>query len=174
MQKMHWLESHLGSIGKAIEFANDFLWNLSLTHDGEQWYIKSNEQIIFQSASRELVDAFLYGMGLAYEGTPDWISNPILDELREVLKHQHLDFQITPPSMEEVIRIGKLTCWNFKIIENPPMFYVIDGEPVIYSSDSIEGLTAFMNGMGLGLMGLPNPYQERIIAGVTKWCEELD
>lgn len=172
MQKLYWLETHLGTIDGAIELANSYLWNLSLTHD-EQWYIKSNEQIIFQSASHEWVDAFLYGMGLAYEGTPDWISDPILHELKEALKHQYLDFQIISPPIEETIRIGKLTCWNFKIIENPPMFYVIDGEPVIYSCDSIEGLTAFMNGMGLGLMGLPNPYQERIIKGVTKWCEEL-
>lgn len=84
MQKLNWLESHLGTLDNAIELANDMQWELViLEHDGT-WYVKTGESVIFQSDNKEALEAFVYGMGLAYgAGFPA----DIFERIKTDMKH---------------------------------------------------------------------------------------
>jgi hypothetical protein len=85
MQKMHWLESHVGTLEDGIQIINKFHWFLTVVEgkSGKQWFVKSGEEVIFSTDSKSAIDAFLYGMSLAYAGIPD----PLFDRLVEETKH---------------------------------------------------------------------------------------
>lgn len=80
MQEMPWLETHVGSIQAGIELVNQFYWGLNIIEADQKWYVISGDQTIFLADSREAVDAFLYGMSLAYSVIPD------IDRLREEVR----------------------------------------------------------------------------------------
>lgn len=84
-QELRWLESHIGSIDKAIEYADKFFWNLSIVEHGEEghrrWSVLAGEDVILGADSGEAVDAFLYGMGLAYSVLPEKYAAPLKDDL---------------------------------------------------------------------------------------------
>lgn len=69
---MNWLDSHVGSMEEGIELIKKLFWPISYfrAEDGS-WYVMSAESVILSTDSRETLDAFLYGMGLAYAGIPD-------------------------------------------------------------------------------------------------------
>lgn len=71
MQKMPYLETHVGSIENCITLIDRFYWNLTIAEKNGNWVVKGGEKPIFASDSREAVDAFLYGMGLAYSTIPE-------------------------------------------------------------------------------------------------------
>ena len=85
MQTLDWLESHIGSLDDGIQRINRFHWFLSIETvtvfgDGKPyWYVKGGEKVLFSADSREAVDAFIYGMSLAYAVIPD----PWFDRLVE-------------------------------------------------------------------------------------------
>ncbi len=88
MQTMDWLETHLGSIEEAVEVINQFSWDITLTEANGTWYVmtgKAEKHTIFSANSREAVDAFLYGMGLAYIGIP----SPLFERLSTDVKEWH-------------------------------------------------------------------------------------
>jgi hypothetical protein len=73
MQTLNWLESHVGSLEEGIELANKFHWFITVVEgtSGEKWFVKSGEIVIFSTHSKDALDAFLYGIGLAYSVIPD-------------------------------------------------------------------------------------------------------
>jgi hypothetical protein len=82
MQEMPWLDTHLESIDEAIKLINQFAWNLSVVEHDQKWYVMTGDEEkhpIFMADSREAVDAFLYGMGLAYGCIP----SPLFEKLAE-------------------------------------------------------------------------------------------
>jgi hypothetical protein len=86
MRELCWLERWIGSIEKAMDLANRLYWNLTVknytTNDGEpRWTVLGGEAVIFRTDSRQAVDAFLYGMGLAYSVLPE----PTIQRIREEL-----------------------------------------------------------------------------------------
>jgi hypothetical protein len=66
MLDMMWLESHLGDIDRAGQMADNFYWNLSWSKIDGQWIVRSGEKPILKTDSEETLQAFFYGMGLAY------------------------------------------------------------------------------------------------------------
>jgi hypothetical protein len=68
MQTFHWLEKEIGNLAEAQELINAFHWFLNVEQVGAIWQVRSGETVIFSADSRENVDAFLYGMALAYKG----------------------------------------------------------------------------------------------------------
>ncbi len=84
MQTLNWLESHIGSLDDGIQVLNRYYWFLTVVENKSHtyWYVQSGEKTIFSADSREAVDAFLYGMSLAYNGIPE----PLFDELIEKSK----------------------------------------------------------------------------------------
>jgi hypothetical protein len=79
--KFHWLESHLESLDKAQEIANEFLWNITIVKREETWIVYSGDRKLLSSTDRNVVDAFLYGLGLSYAVIPE----PYHSELKKIL-----------------------------------------------------------------------------------------
>ena len=82
MQELLWMDDyHVSSIEECIEFANQLYWNITLAEAGGKWAVLSGEKAIFCADNREAVDAFLYGMGLAYSVIPPHIVDQLKKEL---------------------------------------------------------------------------------------------
>ena len=71
MQTLDWLESHVGDLDQAIALANQYHWNLTIVEHDDRCFVKGGEKVLFSSKSKEALQAFLYGMGLAYSVIPD-------------------------------------------------------------------------------------------------------
>ena len=81
----------LGSIDEAVKVINQFGWNISIVEFDQQWYVMTGgaeKHPIFRADSREVVDGFLYGMGLAYIGIPSPIFENMAAEVRKWLDSQ--------------------------------------------------------------------------------------
>lgn len=63
-----WLENEIGTVAAAQDLVNAFHWFLTIEQVGESWQVRSGERVIYTGASKEHVDAFLYGMAVAYRG----------------------------------------------------------------------------------------------------------
>jgi hypothetical protein len=63
-----WLEKEIGTVAAAQDLINAFHWFLTVEQVGEKWQVKSAERILYTGDSREHVEAFLYGMAVAYRG----------------------------------------------------------------------------------------------------------
>ncbi len=85
MQEMPWLESHIGSLEKGIERINRYYWSLEVVEgtSGQQWFVKGGEAEIFRTDSRQALEAFLYGMCLAYAVIPDPLFDRLVNDTNE-------------------------------------------------------------------------------------------
>ncbi len=84
MQQMQWLESHVGTSEEGIELINKFHWFLTVDEgiNGKEWFVHSGESTIFTADSKAAVDAFLYGMSLAYAGIPEDLFNQLIEDTK--------------------------------------------------------------------------------------------
>ena len=83
--KLVWLNTHIGNIDDAKDLINHFCWSLEITEQEEIWYVTTGDvekHVIFSADSRESVDTFLYGMGLAYAGIPGHLSNQLEKDIK--------------------------------------------------------------------------------------------
>lgn len=87
MHEFKWL-GHLlpnGTIGDGIARANRLYWSITWwDHDGI-WYVKGGEDLLLKTDSREVAEAFLYGLGLAYSVLPDGIFDAIEREVKRLV-----------------------------------------------------------------------------------------
>jgi hypothetical protein len=83
MQELFWLD-HLpdGTIESGIELANQLYWNITVKTNGQKWCVWGGESVIFCADSRETVDAFLYGLGLAYSVLPESVFEQLKEEVK--------------------------------------------------------------------------------------------
>jgi hypothetical protein len=63
-----WLTHQIGTAAEAQDLINAFHWFLTVEQVDEKWQVRSGERVIYSGASKEHVDAFLYGMAVAYKG----------------------------------------------------------------------------------------------------------
>lgn len=70
MQTLNWLDEYIGTIDDAQHVINELHWFLTIEVIADMWTVRSGESVVFTADSREAVDAFLYGMALAYRGLP--------------------------------------------------------------------------------------------------------
>ncbi|MGB7339690.1 MAG: hypothetical protein WBC91_12425 [Phototrophicaceae bacterium] len=68
MQKLHLLNQEIGTLREAELTINSFYWFLTVDEIAGEWIVKTGETIVMTADSREAIDAFLYGMALAYKG----------------------------------------------------------------------------------------------------------
>lgn len=102
-QTLNWLESHIGKIEDAELVINAFHWFLTVDEMNGQWTIRSGENIIFSSDTRETVDAFLYGMALSYKGLPPHLYAKLFNMIAGVTFEQDdsaIDIDILPDDSE--------------------------------------------------------------------------
>lgn len=87
MLKMPWLESHVGTLEDGMKRVNQLHWFLSvITRNEGIWVVKSGESVIFATDSEETLDAFIYGMSLAYSGIPDEQFERLVKETEDWVK----------------------------------------------------------------------------------------
>ncbi len=85
MLKLLWLDHFADdSLDEATALANQLYWNLSIHQgkDGETWYVHAGESLILRTDSKECLDAFLYGLGLAYTVLPEPVFRQLKEEIR--------------------------------------------------------------------------------------------
>lgn len=74
MQEMRWLDqiSERGLEG-GIKLLQELKWNVSVKAGEEFWFVLAGDQPVLKTSCRDSVDAFLYGMALAYAVIPEEI-----------------------------------------------------------------------------------------------------
>ena len=70
MLEMKWYESHIGTENDAKRYINDFSWNIAWREKDSMWTVWSGDRVILVSDSKEVCEAFIYGMALAYSAIP--------------------------------------------------------------------------------------------------------
>jgi hypothetical protein len=83
-QEMHWLDTHIGSIDEGLQLVNRLGWNIEVKDKEHKWFVLAGEKVILTADNRDAIDAFLYGMALAYSILPD-----------TVIENLRTDYQIT-------------------------------------------------------------------------------
>jgi len=81
MQTLNWLDEHIGTLEDAQHLINEFHWFLNIEEIAGKWTVRSGEETVFMADSREAVDAFIYGMALAYRGLPAHLYAKIFNAL---------------------------------------------------------------------------------------------
>jgi hypothetical protein len=90
MHEFRWLDSlHMppnGTLDDGIALANRLEWNLTWVEDTGIWYVYGGERVLLQTDSREVAEAFLYGLGLAYSVFPDAIFESLERNVHHLLE----------------------------------------------------------------------------------------
>ena len=75
MQKLYFLESHFPdkSLESGLARVNQLEWNISVEKQESEWIVFAGYEPLFSSDNREAIDAFLYGLSVAYAVLPDEI-----------------------------------------------------------------------------------------------------
>ena len=83
MQRMFWLESHIdgGTLEGGLGRVNQLEWNISVEEYQGLWVVYGGTERVFASDDRAAVDAFLYGMSLAYAVLPDDIFGRLKEQV---------------------------------------------------------------------------------------------
>jgi hypothetical protein len=81
MQDLMWLDTHIGTIDDAVDLINKLHWDLAISETNGVWMVTTggDKTVIFRADNRAALDAFLYGMALAYAGLP----SPQFEQLAE-------------------------------------------------------------------------------------------
>jgi hypothetical protein len=64
-------------------------------------------------------------------------------------------------------------CWSLEIIHGEHRSFVKSGESLIFSSDSREAVDAFLYGMGMSVMGIPQHLFDQLSEGMKEWCDDV-
>jgi hypothetical protein len=77
MHEFRWLESiHMppnGALEDGVALANRLEWNIEWGEDDTGWYVYAGEGLLLKTDTKEVAEAFLYGLRLAYSVLPDAI-----------------------------------------------------------------------------------------------------
>ena len=63
----------------AVDFLNELKWNIRIVESENTFKVGGGHKLLLKTSSREAVDAFLYGLALAYSVLP----KSILDQFRK-------------------------------------------------------------------------------------------
>lgn len=77
-------------------------------------------------------------------------------------------------SLDKVVEtLNNDFCWNLEIIPGEHQIFVKSGESVIFTSDSHGEINAFLYGMGLSVMGVPEELFIPLSKGMKEWCADI-
>lgn len=60
-----------GNLEGGIDLANRLDWGLSVRQAGEDYVVSSGDEPILRTESKDALQAFIYGLGLAYAVLPE-------------------------------------------------------------------------------------------------------
>lgn len=88
MLKMNWLNSQIGTLDNGIEQINQLYWFLNIIENTSKngWTVTTGESVILKADSKESVDAFVYGMALAYSIIPEEDFDNIVTEIKKAIE----------------------------------------------------------------------------------------
>jgi hypothetical protein len=107
MQQLLWL-NHLPDhrVEGGVGLANRLYWNITWWEYQGQWYVKAGEDTIFNTDSQQALEAFLYGMGLAYGVLPEGLFDrlvygvKVLAAPEDITPEERRRFQRPPEAAE--------------------------------------------------------------------------
>ncbi len=76
MIKLTWLSDYFNNnLYNGLKRINNLQWNLSVNYDKDNkvWGVTCGDSLIYITDSKEALESFIYGMGLAYNIFPDAI-----------------------------------------------------------------------------------------------------
>ena len=86
MNELLMLESYFpgGNLEGGIELANRLDWGLSVQMSGDEYVVSSGNEPILRTDSKDALQTFIYGLGLAYAILPDTVFNALEATLNEL------------------------------------------------------------------------------------------
>ena len=95
MHEFLWLDSHHmppnGTLEDGIAHANRLEWNITWAGDGALWGVWAGEGLMLRTDSKEVAEAFLYGLGLAYAILPDAMFQSLERNMQHLLEGEALE-----------------------------------------------------------------------------------
>ena len=80
MQELSMIKAIPGrNLEGAVDLLNQLKWNIRVAESENTHSVAGGHKLLLKTSSREAVDAFLYGLALAYSVLP----KPILDQFRK-------------------------------------------------------------------------------------------
>jgi hypothetical protein len=73
-----------GSLEGGIELANRLDWGLSVQMSGEDYVVSSGNEPILRTESKDALQSFIYGLGLAYAILPEGLFKSLEKALGEL------------------------------------------------------------------------------------------
>ena len=73
-----------GNLEGGIELANRLEWGLSVQMAGDDFVVCSGNEPILRTESKDALQTFIYGMGLAYAILPDGVFNSLERAIKEL------------------------------------------------------------------------------------------
>ena len=73
-----------GKLEGGIELANRLDWGLSVQMSGDDFVVSSGNEPILRTESKDALQSFIYGMGLAYAILPEELFKVLEKALREL------------------------------------------------------------------------------------------
>ena len=73
-----------GSLEGGIELANRLDWGLSVQMSGDDFVVSSGNEPIIRAESKDALQSFIYGLGLAYAILPEELFNSLEKALGEL------------------------------------------------------------------------------------------
>lgn len=67
-----------------IELANRLDWGLSVQMAGESYVVSSGDEPILRTDTKDALQSFIYGLGLAYAVLPESLFNTLVEALEEL------------------------------------------------------------------------------------------
>ena len=73
-----------GNLEGGIELANRLDWGLTVRMAGDSFVVASGDEPILRTESKDALQSFIYGLGLAYAILPDELFNNLESALKEI------------------------------------------------------------------------------------------
>jgi hypothetical protein len=73
-----------GSLEGGIELANRLDWGLSVQMSGDEYVVSSGNEPILRTESKDALQSFIYGLGLAYAILPEGLFEALEKALRDL------------------------------------------------------------------------------------------
>ena len=86
MNELLMLEKYFpgGNLEGGIALANRLDWGLSVQMSGESYVVSSGEEPILRTDTKDALESFIYGIGLAYAVLPESLFNSLVEALEEL------------------------------------------------------------------------------------------
>lgn len=73
-----------GNLEGGIDLANRLDWGLTVRMAGDSWVVSSGEEPILRTESKDALQSFIYGLGLAYAILPDELFSNLEQSLEKL------------------------------------------------------------------------------------------